>query len=42
MKAELPDTTPEELEYHCTLCGYRGTYDQREAHRDMHRREGKR
>ena len=41
MKAELPDLEARDIPYLCTVCGYKGTYDQREAHHDLHRREKK-
>jgi len=40
MKAELPDLEARDIPYSC-WCGYKGTYDQREAHLEMHKREKK-
>lgn len=36
VRLPLPDTKESELEYRC-FCGYIGTYDKREAHRELHR-----
>ena len=41
MKIELPDTEANALEYRC-FCGFRGTYAERDAHREMHKSEKKR
>lgn len=41
-KIEVPETKAEELEYRCLICGFRGTYDQRDEHRITHKGEKKR